>query len=182
MESKKDLIGKAIVFAQEKHRGQVRKDGTPYIIHPLRVSEIVRKFKKSHSINEIMAAAILHDTLEDTNTSIPELMENFGELITMMVIELTSEKNKIEAMGKVNYLSEKLSSSKIVSRWALVIKLADRLDNVSDLDTIDDNEFVEKIKRETEEILNYLEKNRELTPTQKRLVNAIRAKLRELNK
>jgi len=180
MESNENLIEKAIVFAQEKHKGQLRRDGTPYILHPLRVSEIVRKFKKSNKLNEIMAAAILHDTLEDTDTTIPELLENFGELVTGIVIELTSEKNKIEIFGKTKYLSEKLSSSKKVSRWALVVKLADRLDNISDLETLEDSEFAIRMKKETEDILIFLEKNRELSDTQKRLIEAIKQKLSEL--
>lgn len=176
----KEIIGRAIAFAQEKHRGQIRKDGTPYIIHPLRVSEIVRKFKKSHRINELISAAILHDTLEDTDTSFEELKSNFGELVALIVFELTNDNNKIEKIGKSNYLSDKLSSSRLVSRWALVIKLADRLDNVSDLDTIDDNEFVERYKRETQEILLNLSIRRELTQTQKNLVKEIKRKLKEL--
>lgn len=179
MGSDKEIIGKAIVFAQEKHKGQIRKDGTPYIIHPLRVSEIVKKFKKSHRINELMAAAILHDTLEDTDTTLFELKENFGELVAMLVYTLTTDKDKSERIGKLNYLSKKLCSSKLVSRWALVIKLADRLDNVSDLNSMD-SEFAEKMKTETTDLLINLEKKRKLTPTQKRLVEEIRTKLKEL--
>jgi len=180
MGSDKEIIGKAIVFAQEKHKGQIRKDGTPYIIHPLRVSEIVRKFKKSHRINELMAAAILHDTLEDTDTTLFELKENFGDLVAMLVYTLTTDKDKSERIGKLTYLSKKLCSSKLVSRWALVIKLADRLDNVSDLDSLEDREFAENIKTETTELLLNLEKKRKLTPTQKRLVQEIKKKLKSL--
>lgn len=174
------LIQRAIVFAQKKHEGQFRKDGTPYIIHPLRVSGIVKQFKRSHRINELIAAAILHDTLEDTNTGIAELRDNFGELISLLVIELTSDRYKINQMGKTAYLTNKLCSSKDISKWALVIKLADRLDNVSDLNNIPDKDFVMRYKHETEEIMKYLEKNRELSPTHKRLIEAIKEKLQEI--
>lgn len=112
MGKNRDIIEKAIVFASKKHKGQIRKDGFPYIIHPLRVSEIVRKYKKSHKINELMAAAVFHDTLEDTDTTIDELMENFGELVTLLVIELTSDKSLSNSLGKTKYLSENLASSK----------------------------------------------------------------------
>ena len=112
MDIQKDLIKRAEIFAQEKHKGQLRKDGTPYILHPLRVSGIVKKFKKSHKIDELIAAAILHDTLEDTDTGVSELRENFGEIVTLLVVELTSDKFKTNSIGKTNYLSEKMSSSR----------------------------------------------------------------------
>lgn len=177
MDQQLEIINKATIFAQEKHQGQLRKDGTPYILHPLRVSEIVRSFKKSHKINELIAAAILHDTLEDTDTGISELRENFGELITLLVVELTSDKFKSNNVGKANYLAEKMGSSKKISNWALTIKLADRLDNVSDLKEMPDKEFVERYKKETEDILLYLEKNRELSKTHKEIIKSIKEKL-----
>jgi GTP pyrophosphokinase len=175
-----DLIEKAIIFAQEKHKGQLRKDNTPYITHPLRVSGIVSKFKKSHKIDELIVAAILHDTLEDTDTGIPELIENFGEFVTLLVVELTSDRFKTQSVGKAHYLSEKMASSKKISSWALIIKLADRLDNVSDLSNANP-EFAKKYKKETEEILDYLEKNRNLSETHKELIKEIRKKLKEIN-
>ena len=180
MEQNSSLVERAISFALRKHNGQLRKDGLPYITHPLRVSEIVKKFKKSHRLHELMAAAILHDTLEDTDTTFDELKENFGELVALIVLGLTNDKIELNKVGKSNYLCEKLSCPKKVSRWALVIKLADRLDNVSDLDIMEDRKFAEKIKKETYEILNYLEENRELTFAQKRLVQAIKDKLKEV--
>lgn len=180
MNKKLGIIEKAIIFAQDKHKGQVRKDGTPYITHPLRVSGIVEKFKKSHKIDELMAAAILHDTLEDTNTGISELRENFGELVTLLVVELTSDKFKSNSEGKAKYLSEKMSSSKKVSDWALTIKLADRLDNVSDLPNAN-SDFAKRYKTETENILISLEKNRKLSNTQKEIIKEIKKKLKEIN-
>jgi (p)ppGpp synthase/HD superfamily hydrolase len=179
MDSKTNQIQKAIYFATEKHKGQTRKDGSPYITHPLRVAEIVKKFKKSHRINELLAAAILHDTLEDTNTNIAELRKNFGRLITLLVVELTSDKFKVNSLGKANYLSQKMSSSKKVTNWALVIKLADRLDNVSDLNN-SNNKFAKRYKRETEEILQNIEKNRELSNTHKEIIKEIKKKLDEV--
>ncbi len=179
MVSKEETIRKAISFAEKKHEGQTRKDKTPYINHPLRVAEIVKKFKKSHRIKELTAAAILHDTLEDTDTNILELKENFGELITLIVIELTTDKTKSDKLGKTNYLSKKLSSSKKVSRWSLVIKLADRLDNVSDLKNCD-KKFAERYKKETYEILKNIEEKRELSKTHKKLISEIKKKLKEI--
>lgn len=177
MESNKKLVEKAIVFASLKHKGQLRKDGFPYIIHPLRVSGIVKEFKKSHRIDELLAASILHDTLEDTNTTPEELKENFGNLVASIVFALTSDEEMIKTFGKTNYLSNKLSSPNKISKWALVIKLADRLDNISDLEELGNIEFAERYKKESLDIINCLETKRELTKTQKSIINEIRKKL-----
>lgn len=175
-----NLIQEAEKFAEEKHKGQLRRDGSPYVEHPKRVAEIVRKFKDSHKIDELIATALLHDTLEDTNTGIPELREKFGALITLLVVELSSDKYAQEKLGKTKYLSEKMKSDKKVDSWALVIKLADRLDNVSNLNQVD-KKFRDRYKKETEEIIETIEKHRKLTNTQKKLVEEIKNKLREIN-
>ncbi|MEI7718946.1 MAG: diphthine--ammonia ligase [archaeon] len=176
------LIERAKAFAERKHAGQFRADGkTPYIVHPLRVADIVKKFKKSHKIDELVAAAYLHDTLEDTKTGINELRNNFGETVALLVVELTSNPLEIENSGKAKYLSEKLSSDDNMSSWALTIKLADRLDNVSDLkNSLKGKEWALNYKMETIEILDFLEKNRYLSDTHKALIKEIRQKLKEV--
>ncbi len=173
---KSDLVLRAREFAEKKHKGQMRKDGTPYFTHLVRVADLVLKFKKCERIDEIAAAAYLHDCLEDTDTGISELREEFGEVVTLLVVELTTDKFRSKLDGKVNYLSSKFSNGRAISNWALVIKLADRLDNVSDL--VDrDEEFAGKMKSHSLILLDALEKNRELTSTHKKLVVAIREKL-----
>lgn len=176
---KSELVNKAEKFATEKHKGQFRKDGSPYIEHPKRVAEIIKRFKKSHKINELIAAALLHDTLEDTDTGIPELRENFGSLVTLLVVELSSDKDAAKSMGKGKYLSNKMKDEKKLDSWALAIKLADRLDNVSDLEH-SSKEFRDRYKKETKEILKNLEENRKLSETQQKLVNEIKLKLAKL--
>lgn len=163
-------------FAKEKHSNQKRKfSNEPYFNHVKNVSEIVKKYKKSHRIDDLIAAALLHDILEDTNTSEYDLKNIFGDLIASLVRELTSNNEKIEKKGKKEYLAEKMSNPKKMSNWALVIKLADRLDNISDKSS---DEFAKKYSKETKYILNYLEKNRKLTKTQRKLLNSIRGKLK----
>jgi len=171
-----DLVLRARDFAERKHKGQVRKDGTPYFSHLVRVADIVFEFKKCKRIDEIVAAAYLHDCLEDTDTGISELRENFGEVVALLVVELTTDKLRSRLDGKANYLSKKFSSERAISNWALVIKLADRLDNVSDLAERDE-EFAERMKRQTLVLLDALERNRELTSTHKKLIGAIRGRL-----
>ncbi len=174
------MIKKALKFAEEKHKIQYRKvSGEPYIFHPLGVAGIIRRNKDSHKINELVSAAILHDTLEDTDTTEKELRELFGDLITSLVKELTTDAEEKERIGKKEYLAKKMSDVDKMSSWALVIKLADRLDNLSDLKECSEK-FREKYSKETLFIIDSLEKNRELSKTHKRLIKKIRKKLDEL--
>lgn len=175
-----ELILKAREFAREKHRGQRRKDGTPYIGHPIRVMDIVFKFKERNRMDELFAAALLHDTLEDTDTGISELRENFGEIVALLVVELTTDKLRSKVVGKTEYLSGKFSNERAISSWALVIKLADRLDNISDLESMG-VDATKKKRAETFGILDALEGKRDLTNTHRKLIGAIREKLGEFD-
>jgi len=174
------LIKKAEEFAEEKHMGQKRKDGSSYMEHPKRVAAIVKKFKKSHKIDELLITALLHDTLEDTDTDLVEISQNFGSLVALLVLELTSDKESVKMIGKTRYLKEKLKNPKKVDSWALVIKLADRLDNVSDLQNMD-KRFREKYIIETKKILGSLEKGRKLSKTHKNLIKEIKNNLKSAN-
>jgi (p)ppGpp synthase/HD superfamily hydrolase len=121
-----------------------------------------------------MTAAFLHDTVEDTPTTLMEIKNKFGNLVASLVKELTSDSDKIKKLGKTEYLSNKMTEE--LTDYALVLKLADRLDNVSDFPKATAS-FVEKYKKETNSILNKLEE-RDLTGTQKKLIAAIKEKLK----
>jgi len=158
-------------LATKKHEGQNRTfTKEPYVEHPKRVAEIVREFKSSHKIAKLLSASYLHDTIEDTDTTEEELKKLFGGLVSSLVKELSSDDAEIKRLGKGEYLSQKMIG---MSSWALVIKLADRLDNVSDLDKTSDK-FRARYTKETLLILDSLEKNRKLSGTQKKLVDKIR--------
>lgn len=171
-ESKNPKFREALKFIREKHAGQVRKfDHKPYIVHPIRVSKFIKKFKgNSKHIDELMIAALLHDTLEDTNTTVLEIKKKFGNLVASLVKELTSDADKIEKLGKSLYLSKKMTEE--LTDYALVLKLADRLDNTNDF-KIADPKFVAKYAAETGKIIESLEK-RELTSTQKNILEQIK--------
>lgn len=143
----------------------------PYFIHPIRTAALVAKYKKSHEINYIVIAAIMHDIVEDTKITLDTIREMYGELVASLVAELTSDSEMIKQIGKTAYLCYKLAN---LSSWALVIKLCDRLDNVSDF-SFAPKEFVEKYAKETLTILNYLELNRDLSDTHKEIIKDIRA-------
>ena len=84
------LFEQAIAFSVNAHRGMTRKDGvTPYILHPLEVAVIAGTITADP---EVLAAAVLHDTVEDTDTTMEELKEKFGGRVADLVASETEEK------------------------------------------------------------------------------------------
>lgn len=171
-------LRQVLQYATKAHQGQTRSGGEPYIGHPVRVAQTIEQFKKSHNLDALIAAAYLHDTIEDTGTTHEDLKALFGGLVASLVLELTSDKEKIAKVGKSNYLAQKMAHD--MSSWALVIKLADRLDNVKDIATAKSPAWRQRYKAETEHILDYIEQHRVLSGTHKQLVNMIRNKLQEI--
>ena len=170
-------IDEVLEFARERHKGQLRSDGQEYITHPIRVSELVSKYKPSQNANIIKAGALLHDVLEDTYTSYRELQDRFGEVVASLVMEVTSSTFMPKLVGKQIYLAHKMQ---YMSSYALIIKLADRLDNISDLNGLKE-EKIRKTFFDTIYMINFIETKRILTDAQTELVAAIRLKLSEIN-
>lgn len=182
MMDKNELItNKALEFAREKHKGQMRKNNTPveYITHPINVANLVKKYaNNAENIDDLVSSAYLHDTLEDTNTTYEELICNFGNLISNLVKELTNNDVLKKEIGKTKYLSMKMKS---MSEDALIIKLCDRLDNVSSL--YDTNKaFIDKYLRETISILNYIINNRNLNTIHLNIINDINKEVNNIIK
>jgi guanosine-3',5'-bis(diphosphate) 3'-pyrophosphohydrolase len=122
----------AVSFAARKHAGQLRKDNTtPYVAHPFRVMTILATvFQVSDP--EVLAAAALHDTIEDTATDRDELIERFGTRIADMVAALSKDKRKPDAEREQEYF-DTLCAAPIEVR---LCKLADLYDNLSDAATL----------------------------------------------
>jgi (p)ppGpp synthase/HD superfamily hydrolase len=161
----------AIIFATQSHSGQVRKgDGRLYIMHPMSVMARLYKYK-GDSINIILLAicAILHDVYEDCNITIEEITNRFGQDVSDIVLELSSDKVLITLIGKTEYLKEKMRN---ISSYSLVIKLCDRLDNVNDVARMS-SEFITKSFTETLNILDYISVNRKLSNTHKAIIKDI---------
>lgn len=120
------LVEKAIEFAVIKHAGQMRKGTSiPYIMHPISVGFILKDARQS---DEVIAAGILHDTLEDTDTTEDELLNVFGNTILQLVKE-ASEPDKglsweLRKQHTINGLSEKTVDN-------LYVIVADKLHNLS---------------------------------------------------
>lgn len=175
---KSKMVQRAKEVAIEQHKKQVRKfEGVPYVEHPKRVAELIAKYKSSKKLKELVSAGLLHDTIEDTKTKLKDLKAQFGDLVSSLVQELTSDKKEMRKFGKTEYLKKKMLG---MSSWALVIKLVDRLDNVNSLDKATP-EFRAKYAKETTEILDALEAGRVLSMTQKRIIKDIRDRLQALN-
>ena len=123
------LLFKALAFSAEKHTKQRRKDidKTPYINHPISLANILAQ---RWVIDEnVLCAAILHDTIEDTETTVDELQEHFGEKISSIVIEVTDDKSLEKSVRK----QKQIEHAATISHEAKLVKLADKIANITDI-------------------------------------------------
>lgn len=123
------LILAAARFSAERHRNQRRKDAdaTPYINHPLSVAALLAEHGIADS--EILAAALLHDTVEDTDTSFEELEVTFGARVTAIVAEVTDDK----ALPKSERKRLQIEHAPHKSPDARLVKIADKTSNLTDI-------------------------------------------------
>ena len=129
-ERKELLILRAGDFAARKHRDQRRKDqeASPYINHPISVSLLLAEIGGIADA-EVLSAAILHDTLEDTDTTPEELEAAFGTRIRKLVEEVTDDKRLPRARRK----ELQIAHASRLSPDAVLIKLGDKISNVLDV-------------------------------------------------
>ncbi|MBB5690056.1 bifunctional (p)ppGpp synthetase/guanosine-3',5'-bis(diphosphate) 3'-pyrophosphohydrolase [Roseomonas alkaliterrae] len=145
------LIEDAYALAAEAHAPQKREDGQPYIVHPLAVAEILAGYRLDAAT---IATALLHDTVEDTGVTLPELEKRFGKEVARLVdgvtkltrLELQSERTK----QAENFRKLVLAMSEDIR--VLLVKLADRLHNMRTLGAKGSPEKRRKTARETLEI------------------------------
>jgi guanosine-3',5'-bis(diphosphate) 3'-pyrophosphohydrolase len=123
-------ILQALQFASRKHRDQRRKGGqhAPYINHPIDVTEILWRGGKVRDVVTLLGA-LLHDTIEDTDTSPDEIRELFGEEVMSVVLEVTDDKSLPKAERK----RLQVVSAPRKSARARQIKLADKISNVTEI-------------------------------------------------
>jgi (p)ppGpp synthase/HD superfamily hydrolase len=123
------LWQQAASFAARAHLGQVRKDGrTPYAAHPFRVAMAVRDIFRCDD-PECLAAALLHDVIEDTTCDYDDIAEHFGPAVAAMVSALTKDMRLEESAREAEYDARLARAD-----WrARLIKLADVLDNLADM-------------------------------------------------
>ena len=127
-------IKAAFELARDAHSKQFRKSGEPYILHPIAVARIIA-VELELGANPIMAA-FLHDVVEDTDYTIEDMREHFGEDVAFLVSVVTKKKkDHYERSKQVDNYQQILESVQFDVR-ALLIKLADRLHNMRTLDSM----------------------------------------------
>ena len=125
-----DLIRSAFHFAEEHHRGQNRKDGSPFVTHPLAVAQIVAE--ELHLDSESIAAALLHDTIEDTSATHEDIARCFSPTIAD-IVEGVSKLTRVQAASKAEEQMENLRKMLLAMSKdirVILIKMADRLHNM----------------------------------------------------
>ena len=169
--SELELIEKAYNYAYEAHLGDLRKSGEPFIQHPLNVAMILTSIYADY---QTICAALLHDTVEDTSSTIEEIEENFGPDVALLV-------NGVTKINSINFSTDNeaviANQRKIFVGLSedvrvIIIKLADRLHNMRTLWALSE-ERQKKNAKETLEIL---------TPIAHRLgIHKIKSELEDLS-
>lgn len=124
------ILLRAASFAAAKHTGQTRKgsDAQPYINHPIEVANILAN-TGGVADAAVLAAAMLHDTVEDTDVTAEELAELFGETVSGYVLEVTDDKS----LSKAERKRLQVEHAPHLSHGAKLIKLADKISNIVDV-------------------------------------------------
>ena len=174
-----DKINEALEYATNLHYGQVRKDNTEYIKHPVRVANYIANLNLDNLEQYktiLVICGYLHDTIEDTYATYKDIANKFGNVVASLVLELTNNKEIKKEVGKTKYLQLKMTN---MTDLALIVKLVDRLDNVKDL-VNSNEEFRVKYLKETIEILNYILDNREFNEIHINIINEIKTSIFEI--
>jgi guanosine-3',5'-bis(diphosphate) 3'-pyrophosphohydrolase len=128
-ETTNPTVQQALEFATDKHKLQKRKNKArdPYIVHPIEVMEMLRSSGVVDTAT--LCGALLHDTVEDTGTTAQELTDTFGQEICSIVLECSDDKS----LNKVQRKRLQIEHAQHISDKARLVKLADKLSNVSGL-------------------------------------------------
>ena len=129
-ESDLKMLLKALAFAAHKHKDERRKDvdSSPYINHPISLANIL--CNEGHvSDTDVICAALLHDTVEDTDTTAEELEQEFGTVIRSIVMDVTDDKTLAKAVRK----QRQIDHAAHISDQAKLVKLADKISNLRDV-------------------------------------------------
>ena len=148
------IIEKAEQFAVQAHGPQKRKyTGDPYIVHPIEVSQIVKTVPHT---NAMIAAAILHDVIEDTEATYDDVAVNFGTVVADLVEELTDVSKPEDGNRAVRKALDRAHLAK-ASADAQTIKLADIISNTKDIKA-NDPKFAKVYIPEMKALLEVLDK------------------------
>ncbi len=132
------LLARAFAVSRQRHEGQMRRTGDPYIVHPLAVAEILASYGLD---SETLAAALLHDVVEDTEVTLAELEEEFGDEVALLIDGVTK-------LDRVKFSSREEQQAATIRKMAiamskdirvLIIKLADRTHNLRTIAPLPDD-------------------------------------------
>lgn len=127
-EWKKRMVARALEFAIEAHKNQKRKaGGASYILHPIGVAIIVAKVIPN---DYVIAGALLHDTVEDTDATLEEIEKNFGYTVAKIVSDLTEKNKKLPWRVRKE---QAIAQVKDMDEWSLLVKTADKIHNLRSL-------------------------------------------------
>ena len=118
----------AVLYTMHKHDGQTRRDGHPYIIHPLRVAESTRSIGGIDDM-DVVLAALMHDLIEDTDCEWASIAMHFGDRVADLVAVLSGDMR----LPKKQRRQEVLDRIRTAPDEAKAVRLADRLDNLTDM-------------------------------------------------
>ena len=123
-------FAKAVAFAADKHRNQRRKDAeaSPYINHPIALANVLANEGGVEDVT-VLCAAVLHDTIEDTETTSEELQAIFGPKVASVVMEVTDDKSLEKSLRK----QRQVEHAPHISKEAKLVKLADKISNLRDI-------------------------------------------------
>lgn len=145
-----EMLTRAYIFTAKVHKGQSRVSGEPYISHPLEVARILAELRQDP---ETVCAGLLHDTVEDTSTTLGEIDEHFGEHVAELVDGVTKlakiDSSNTQIRQAESYRKMLIAMSRDIR--VIIIKLADRLHNALTLHHLPQKRR-ERIARETAEI------------------------------
>ena len=121
---------KAVAFAADKHRNQRRKDAeaSPYINHPIALANVLANEGGVADVT-VLCAAVLHDTIENTETTPEELQAIFGPKVASVVMEVTDDKSLEKSVRK----QRQVEHAPHISTEAKLVKLADKISNLRDI-------------------------------------------------
>ena len=146
------VVKKALEFATEAHKGQVRKyTGEPYIVHPIEVMELVKQVIDDP---EMQAAALLHDVVEDTPVSIKEIEDEFGSRVAALVSDLTDVSKPEDGNRALRKELDRQHTAK-ASPDAKTVKLADLISNGKSI-IKDDPNFAKVFMKEKAALLDVM--------------------------
>jgi len=138
-----DKIEKAYILAKEAHKGQYRKSGEEYIIHPIEVSQILVDLKMD---TDTIVAGLLHDVVEDTLITLSDIEYSFGKEVSLLVDGVTKLRNLPKKQGKQIENIRKMVVAMSQDIRVVIIKLADRLHNMRTIKYQSPEKQIEKSK------------------------------------